>query len=156
MSLHISIKHYNAHRNAISSQITSLKPTIYWTSTVIFNCTFIIISSRIVDQAHETSRGALSMVRLLQVFQTCGAEPGFLLQDRFVATICRRGVKATFRACSLSATGRSKHSGLWVWLPVFLRLGLDHIIRNNTRPCLFINVLVICWCVPKSPAEKSP
>lgn len=77
------------------------------------------------------------MVWLVQVLEAGGAEPGLLVHLWVLATACHRAtVPATLSELLLS--GRTEDTSSWVWGPVLVGLGLDHLIRHHIRTQLIV------------------
>ena len=77
-------------------------------------------------------------VRLLQVLETGGTEPGLLLENGVLTTI-----RSTLTACSRLPSRRSKDPSFRVRFPVFVRVRWDHMVWDHVRRSVIIQVLVI-------------
>ncbi|KAJ6757686.1 hypothetical protein OIU74_026867 [Salix koriyanagi] len=73
---------------------------------------------------------SIKVVWLLQVLEAGGAEPGLLIHLWVLTTACDRAtVPANLSELLLS--GRTEDTSSWVWGPVLVGLGLDHLIRHH-------------------------
>lgn len=76
------------------------------------------------------------------------AEPHLLIKH-WNGTVC--GLVLASCSATNSGVNWAKHAGLWMWAPVFVRIGVDHIIRHHSRPDLILYIFVIGWGMHISP-----
>lgn len=80
-----------------------------------------------------------------------GSKPGLLFEDGTIRGWGQGGVVVPARTALVLGSG-SEDSGLRVWGPVLIRLGLDHIVRYDRRTFLIVHVLVVDGEVGTPPA----